>query len=100
MVFWQLIVLICILIYFIELPIAITFSRTYRRQTDQVGYLFEIINIPSLIIFALNILVKSRTAYYDKGILIEDPSMIRKHYLRFLVLDVISLAAVIVTETQ
>jgi hypothetical protein len=36
---WQLIVLICILIYFLELPVALTFSNSYRDR-DQTGHMF------------------------------------------------------------
>lgn len=42
-----------------------------------------------------------RTAYYDKGILIDKPSLIRKHYfVNYLVIDVIALAAVMIAEIK
>lgn len=99
MLFWQLVVLLCILIYFMELPVALTFSRSYRNR-GTTGYLFEIINIPCLLIFAINILVRFRTCYYHKGILVTEPGRIARHNVKFFVLDIVALMSIAISEGE
>lgn len=76
-----------------------TFSNSYRNR-DTTGYLFEIINVPCLLIFMINIVVRFRTGYYQHGVLITATKKIFWHNLKFLVLDIIAIGSIGSSEIE
>ena len=60
---------------------------------------FQLINIPAIVVLLGSMLVKVNTGYYTEGVIISDPVLVRRHYIRkYLLLDLISILAILVYE--
>ena len=64
-----------------------------------MGYLFEIMNVPCIFIFLVNMVIQMRLPFYKHGILITNSREILRHYFKFMfALDIISLTTIIAYE--
>lgn len=75
---WETLILLCILLYFIVIPLEVSFALNFFELANNLSYLNEF----TYFLLLFDILKKFNTAYYVKGILVTKRKGIASHYFR------------------
>ena len=90
--FWDLFIMLLILVQMFLLSVEVAFQPGHAMTSD-----FQIFKILSVLIFSLDILMKFKTSFYEHGSLMKNHRKIRENYIKKAIMtDTTALASLIV----